>query len=257
MELSVNIELLFTEAGEDAADRVRAAADAGIATVEIWQHSNKDLESLGRALDECGSVLWTLLIEHRAPLALRDTHAAFLEQVEAACRAAHGLGCRRIVTGSGVGMPFMRRPEQTAIVVEALKAGAEIAARHDVVLVLENLNTRVDHAGTLFDHTSDCVEALRAVASPHAALLYDLYHSLQMREHATRELVGNMDLVSHVQIADLPDRTEPGTGRVDWAAQLGDLRRLGYDGPVGLECWPTTGTLAALEFIRATVNALD
>ena len=253
MELSANIELLFTEAGEDAGDRVRAAADAGITVVEIWQHSNKDHEALAMALEESGSRLWTLLIEHRAPLVLRDTHEAFLEATRKACQAANALGCRRIVTGSGVGMPFMRRPEQSAIVVEALKAAAEIAARHDVVLVLENLNTRVDHPGTLFDHTADCIEALRAVASKHAALLFDLYHALQMGEDAEQELQGHMDLVSHVQIADLPNRTEPGSGQVDWAEQLGALRRLGYDGPIGLECWPTTESSAAIEHIRGIV----
>lgn len=250
MELSANIELLFTEAGDDFGARIRAAAEAGISVVEIWQHSNKNLDKLARTLDECGSRLWTLLIESRAPLALRDSHKGFLEQTELACQAANALGCRRVVTGSGVGMPFMRRPEQTAIVVDALKQGAEIAARHDVVLVLENLNTRVDHPGTLFDHTADCIEALRAVASKHAALLFDLYHALQMGEDAGQELQGHMDLVSHVQIADLPNRTEPGSGQVDWAEQLGVLRRLGYDGPIGLECWPTTETSTAIEHIR-------
>ena len=256
MELSASIELLFTEAGDDFADRVRAAADAGITTVEIWQHSNKDLKSLKKALDDCDSKLWTLLIESRAPLAIRDVHKGFLEQVELACRVATELGCRRIVTGSGTGLPFMRRPEQTAIVVDALKAGAEIAAKHDVVIVLENLNTRVDHAGTLFDRTSDCVEALRAVDSPHAALLFDLYHSLQMRENPADEVRDHMDLVSHIQVADLPDRTEPGTGTVDWAAQLRAIKTLGYDGPVGLEYHPTTESIRSLDVIRDIVKAL-
>lgn len=256
MELSASIELLFTEAGDDFADRVRAAADTGITTVEIWQHSNKDLTSLRKALDDCGSSIRTLLVESRAPLADREVRKPFVEQVELACRAARELGCTRIVTGSGTGFPFMRRPEQSAIVVDALKAGAEKAAEFDVVLVLENLNTRVDHPGTLFDRTSDCVAAIREVGLPSIALLYDVYHSLQMRETPRDEIGDHMDIVSHIQIADLPDRTEPGMGIIDWAAQLAEIKALGYDGPIGLEYWPTTDTTASLEHIQQIVNSL-
>jgi hydroxypyruvate isomerase len=256
MELSASIELIFTEAGDDFGDRVRAAADAGITTVEIWSHSNKDLKSLRKALDACDARVWTLLVESRAPLADRESHKPFVEQVTLACRAAQALGCERIVTGSGVGFPYMKRAQQHAIVVDALKAGAEIAAEHDVILVLENLNTRVDHPGTLFDHTSDCVAAIRDVGLPSLALLYDVYHSLQMRETPRNEIGDNIDLVSHIQIADLPGRTEPGSGTIDWAKVLREIRQLGYDGPVGLEYWPTTESKASLEHIRGIVSAL-
>jgi hydroxypyruvate isomerase len=150
----------------------------------------------------------------------------------------------------------MKRAQQHAIVVDALKAGAEIAAEHDVILVLENLNTRVDHPGTLFDHTSDCVAAIRDVGLPSLALLYDVYHSLQMRETPRNEIGDNIDLVSHIQIADLPGRTEPGSGTIDWAKVLREIRQLGYDGPVGLEYWPTTESKASLEHIRGIVSAL-
>ena len=256
MELSASIELLFREAGEDFGDRVRAAADAGITTVEIWQHSNKNLKSLRKALDASDTCLWTLLVESRAPLADRETHKAFVEQVELASRAARELRCERIVTGSGVGFPYLRRAPQHEIVVDALKGGAEVAAEHGVVLVLENLNTRVDHPGTLFDTTSECLAAIREVGLPSIALLYDVYHSLQMRESPREEIEGHIDLVSHVQIADLPDRTEPGTGRIDWSAQLRDLKALGYDGPIGLEYWPTTNSVRSLKHIQRIIREL-
>lgn len=256
MKLCTSIELLFTEAGADAADRVRAAAEADVHDVEIWQHSNKDLARLRRALDDSQSRLWTLLVESRVPLADRNAHAPWLEQVEIACRAARELACPYIVTSSGTGFPFMRRPQQSAIVVDALKAGAEVAARHDVVLLVENLNTRVDHPGTLFDRISDCVGAIEAAGSPALGLLFDLYHALQMRESPTQELRGHEKLIRHVQIADLPNRTEPGSGTVDWSARLREVRALGYDGPVGLECTPTTDTKSALAFIRRVLSEL-
>ncbi|MHC5261489.1 TIM barrel protein [Streptomyces sp. UC4497] len=248
--LSVNVELLFHEAGDDLGERVRAAADHGIDTVEIWSHSDKDLGALRSSLDATGSTLHTLLVEGRLTLADAGTHEAFLGHVRDAAEAAVRLGCTRIVTGSGVGLPYMKRAVQHGIVVDALKAGAEIAAAHGVTLVLENLNTAVDHPGTLFDTTAECLRAVREVGSPGLALLYDAYHSLQMGETPEQILAGAAQLVSHVQIADLPDRTEPGTGTVDWSAQLTALRRLGYQGPIGLEYRPTTGTLDSLRVIE-------
>ena len=47
-QLSPNIELLFTEAGPDAGDRVRAAAAAGFDAVEMWGTSDKDVDVAGQ-----------------------------------------------------------------------------------------------------------------------------------------------------------------------------------------------------------------
>ncbi|MPY55638.1 TIM barrel protein [Streptomyces spongiae] len=256
MDLSVNVELLFKEAGDDHGDRIRAAADAGIGLVEIWSHSDKDLDGIEKALNDTSSRVWSMLIEGRAALADASTHEGFLEQVRRASETARRLGCERIVTGSGIGFPYAKRQKQHGIVVEALKAGADIAAEHGVVIVLENLNTRVDHPGTLFDTTAECLQAIRTVGSPGLALLFDLYHSLQMGEVAEEELAASIDLVSHVQIADLPDRTEPGTGSVDWTDRLRALRGLGYTGPIGMEYVPTSESLRSLAHIRDVAAAL-
>jgi len=51
-QLSPNIDLLFAEAGESAADRVRAAAAAGFDAVEMWGPTGKDIPALKHALEE-------------------------------------------------------------------------------------------------------------------------------------------------------------------------------------------------------------
>ena len=82
-------------------------------------------------------------------------------------------------------------------------------------------------------------------------ILYDLYHSIVEGEDPATELANAAGLVDYVQIADAPGRGEPGTGAVDWAAQLATLRASGYDGPLGLEYVPTTPSEQSVQRIRA------
>ena len=53
-----------------------------------------------------------------------------------------------------------------------------------------------------------------------------------------------------VQIADVPGRGQPGSGGLDWAAQLGVLRASGYAGPIGLEYFPTVASEESVRLIR-------
>ena len=49
-------------------------------------------------------------------------------------------------------------------------------------------------------------------------------------------------LISHVQIADVPGRHEPGTGEINYPFVLDHLDRNGYRGAVGLEYRPSGAT---------------
>ncbi|WP_342661922.1 TIM barrel protein [Demetria terragena] len=61
--------------------------------------------------------------------------------------------------------------------MKILQRLADLAREHDVVFVLENLNTAVDHPGTPFALASDCPELVKAVDIPHLRLMLDLYHA--------------------------------------------------------------------------------
>lgn len=256
MKLSANIELLFAETGPDYGERVRAAAAAGFDAVDIWWQSNKDLPALRRALDDTGVSLTTLVVEGYSDLPDPTTHDAFLAKVALAAESAQFLGCPYLVTGSGAAKPSSSRAAQHDIVVGVLRRAARIAEEHGVTVILENLNTRVDHPGILFDTTAECVAAVRHVDSAGLALLFDLYHSTQMGETLTEELAGNVDVLAHVQASDAPGRTEPGSGTIDWAARLGDLLDLGYAGSLTLEYRPSGDTRTSVAHIQEVAAGL-
>lgn len=241
-ELSVSIEYLFHEVGERLEDRIAAAAAAGFRKVEMFTTGNRDVPSLARALADNGAELLTVVTDPRTPLYDPASHAGFRDLFRAAAEDAAALGCRRIVVPSGPAVPYMKRPAQLANVADAMTGIVPIAEEFDAMILLEPVNTRVDHPGVLFSMTEDAVTVAEAVASPRVRLLYDIYHSVTEREDPFAILPGIVHLVEHVQVADAPGRGEPGSGGIDWSAMLGLLERVGYSGVIGIECSPTVAS---------------
>lgn len=250
-ELSVNLEYAFQEAGEHIADRVRAAAAAGFSKVELFLTKDRDLPAIRQSLTESKVSLLTTVADYATQLVDPATHEGFRATFRQAAEEALFLGCRNVVVTSGRGVPWLRRPAQHRIFADALERLVPIAEELDVLILLESANTRHDHPGVLCSTTADSVAVADMVASPRVRLIYDLYHSIVEGEDPAAVLPGAMHLVEHVQVADVPGRGEPGSGTIDWPAQLALLRRLGYCGTIGLELMPTrTPSGEALAYIQ-------
>jgi hydroxypyruvate isomerase len=255
-QLSPNIELLFTEAGPDLADRIRAAAAAGFDAVEMWGTLDRDVPSLAKALADTGVSMTSVLAEPRTNFAMPwETMDAFFAGLDRGVENARLLGSPRIVLGSGSGFGGAKRVKNHERLAEIFSEAVQRTQGSGVKLVLEAVNTRVDHPGALLDHTADAVLVARAVGSESFGLLYDLYHSITQGEDPAAELANAAGLVDYVQIADAAGRGEPGSGSVDWPARLAELRAAGYDGPLGLEYVPTVETTASVEYIRTVAAA--
>ena len=256
LQLSPNIDILFAEAGDAPADRVRAAAAAGFTAVEIWGTLEKDVDALVAVLEETGVTLTSLVAEPRTNFTWPGTDLGpYWDGLERGLAHANRLGCERIVLGSGLGFPGMKRAQNLERLVDTFRTTVERFPDAGVTFLLEPVNTRVDHPGALADRTAEAVEVARAVDSPHFKILYDLYHSVVEGEDPVAELANAGEMIGYVQVADHPGRGEPGTGTIDWPAQFAALTRSSYRGPVGLEYFPTRATLESLEHIRAVAGA--
>jgi len=174
--------------------------------------------------------------------------------VKRSVQLAARLNAKSLIVVSGDSRPGVDRRRQLDALVDALGHAAPIAAKAGVRLLLEPLNTRVDHPGYLLDATSDALRVIRDVDHPAVRLLYDLYHSIVMGEDPEQVLAGSGDLIGHVHVADAPGRHEPGSGQVDWRRHMAALRTSGYSGPVGLEYTPTRDTESSLELIRRLIQ---
>lgn len=250
-ELSVNLEYMFHEAGDRLEDRMAAAAAAGFKKVEIFTTANRDVPSLKAALAETGCELFATVTDPRIQLVMADQHDRFREMFAQAAAEAAELGGKRIVVPSGSAVPYMKRPVQLEIVAKAIASVLPVAEAHGLTIMLEPVNTRVDHPGVLFGMTEDAVAVIEQVNSPRVRLLYDLYHSITEREDPAVVLPAVIQHVEHIQIADAPGRGEPGSGKIDWPAMLKLIASTGYTGALGLECSPSgADTPAALRAIR-------
>jgi hydroxypyruvate isomerase len=253
-DLSVNLELLFREAGERTSDRVRAAADSGFRRVEFWNWRAKDLRAVQRAMAATGTALQVMCVEPMGHLVDRTTHDAFLAGLRESVPVAEDLGCPFLFLIARDRLPGVERAVQHESVVEALTRAAEVLDGHEVVLLLENLNSRTDMPDTYLDSSPETIEILRAVGSPSVGMLYDVYHSVVMDETPAEVLREGAELIRHIQIADVPGKGEPGSGSVDWVRFLAELRDANFPGAVGLEYVPTTDSARSVHEIRQIVS---
>ena len=248
LEISACIEWLFAEEPLFD-DRIRSAAAAGVGAVEFWTWRDKDIPAIGAALAETGVSLEGFVSDPVGRLVDRSTHDLFAAGIEESSRVASSLGCSNLIVLAGDTLPDASAEEQRAALVDTLRRSARIAAGWGVTLLLEPLNTRVDHVGHYLESTREGLAVVEEVAEQNLLLLLDLYHAAVMSEELDDSIGDRMSLIGHVHAADTPGRHEPGTGTIDWHQTVAWLQRHGYSGRIGLEYQPTCNTTASLAFI--------
>lgn len=249
VELSAYLNLLFDSGSfPERVDRVAAAGYDGVEYFG-WDH---DAAAIADRCGEHGLEL-VYISGERPPLNDPDAVGEAVESVERSIAVAERVGCRTLNVKSGPTQPELDAPTQRQQVVETLRAVAPAAEAAGVTLVLEPLNTRVDHPGHFTTTAAEGADIVAAVDSPAVKLLFDCYHEQIMHGDVTRSFREHVEHVGHVHIADNPGRNEPGTGELNYATIVDAIRETGYDGYVGCEFTPTGDPEAALADVRELV----
>ncbi len=254
LRFSACVEWLFSDDTDDFCERIQLAQQAGLAAVEFWTWRDKDLDAIRRTLDATGLTLTAILLEPLVAMTDPNNKAACLAGVRASVEAARRVGARALMAQVGDSRPDMTREAQRSSIVTCLRDAAAILEGTGVTLLVEPLNTKIDHPGYFLDDTTEGLDIVGAVDHPNIRLLHDLYHSTVMGENPTDVLQGRVHLVGHVHLADAPGRHEPGSGAMDWRNHLQWLRNQGYQGWVGLEYKPKARTMDGLRFRERAVN---
>jgi hydroxypyruvate isomerase len=247
-QLSSCIEWQFAEAGALDA-RLRAAKAAGFDLAEFHLWRDKPVDALAKALADTDMRLTSLCVDPRRSIVDPAERAEMVTAVRETIAATAILGKPNLIVASGFRVEGMSEEEHFANAVAALRAAADEAEAAGVMLLLEPLNTQL-FATMYLVSTKLGLDLVQAVDSPNLRLLYDVWHSAVMGEDMAQMLAGRIHLVAHVQVADMPDRNEPGSGSLDWAEVTRTLRELGYTGAIGLEYLPTLPMEQSLEQSR-------
>lgn len=81
---------------------------------------------------------------------------------------------------------------------------------YDLTLVIEPLNTKVDHPGYYLWRAAEAFDIVDEVEDDHVKVLYDLYHQAVMQDLRLYEIERNIDKIGHFHMAGCPGRHEPG-----------------------------------------------
>ena len=252
-KFAANLTMLFTEL--PFLDRFAAAAKAGFKGVEFLFPYDFEARRIA-----------DLLVENDLTLALHNLpagdwaggergvachpgrEAEFREGVGRAIEYATALKAPRLNCLVGLAPKNADTAAAHAAMVSNLRYAAAELERAGIELLLEPVNTR-DVPGFFVSSTAQGLAILDEVGSTNLKLQYDIYHMQVMEGDLTRTFETNFSRIGHFQLADNPNRNEPGTGEINFPFLFRRLDALGYDGWIGCEYKPATTTEAGLGWL--------
>lgn len=149
-----------------------------------------------------------------------------------------------IFSGNRNGLDDKVGAEMTA---QGLKPLMRIAQDEGVTLILELLNSKVDHPDYQADKTSWGVQVCQMVNSPAVKLLYDIYHMQIMEGDIIRTIREYHAYFGHYHTAGNPGRNELDERQeLQYRPIIQAIAATGYQGYIGQEFIPSGDAEAAL-----------
>jgi hydroxypyruvate isomerase len=245
LRFAPNLSLLW--AGLPLAERFARAADAGFDAVELWWPGDHDALALPGLTRRYGLHLALLNFDggdipagDRGLAADPDRTGQLRANVPLALRIARECGCPRLNLLAGLRDERYPLDRQLQLARDNVAWAADQAAAAGRQVTIEAINS-LENGPYLLTSTAAAARFVREVGRGNVRLQYDAYHMQRMEGDLTTTLDAYWDLISHIQVADVPGRGEPGTGEINYRFFLQYLEDRGYDGWIGLEYRPSTG----------------
>ncbi len=236
--------------------RFDAAARAGFRAVEYMFPYTEDINAIAGELRrlKLRQVLFNLPAGDWAAgergIAVSPTRRAeFRDGVRVAVEVARRLACPRVNCLVGKQLEHVPIEEQWATLVDNVKHAAAVFEQAGLVLLVEPVNT-FDIPGFFLRTSVEAFHLQDAVGAANLRVQFDVYHAQRMEGNLTQTLTRNIGRIGHIQVADAPDRGQPGTGEINFTNLFRALDRTDYGGEVGLEYRPTGPTDESFEWIE-------
>lgn len=234
--LSVCVEMFWPDTPFE--QRIGLAAQLGFNAFEFWGWENKDIPKIKAAMAEHDIALAVMGASPGSSLIKRNVQTELVEGMERTAQVAHELNCRTLIATVGNTIDDETYEMSRRRVVRNLRAIGEVAQREGLTLVLETLNTLVDHHGYWLTKMSQAVDIVREVDLPSVKILMDIYHLQIMEGHIISNLTQFIDEIGHFHVAGVPGRHELVGGELDYRYIFDAIDKTDYAGYVGLEYRP-------------------
>jgi hydroxypyruvate isomerase len=250
-KLAANLSMLFPEV--EFLDRFAAARAAGFRYVEYQFPYAFSADDIAAAAREAGV---TVVLHNLPPgdaakgergiACLPGREAEFRDELERALSYAAAVRCPRLNCIAGLA-PVDELHFKT--LVANVRHAARRLGEVGIQLMIEPINTR-SVPGFFLTGSAQAIDVLNAAGEGNALVQYDVFHMQIMEGDLARSIERLLPRIGHIQIADVPERNEPGTGEVNFDFLLAHLDRLGYSGWVGCEYNPRGDTLEGLTWAK-------
>jgi hydroxypyruvate isomerase len=231
-----------------------------------WCYGRIKLETLAEAVKKIGYVSVELLLpkEHQVVkqfgltcavlggadivngMNRREYHAPTLkrlrEHIEYA--AAEGIPAVLVMSGNRKGLDD---EEGLKVCAEGLKQIMGFAEEKQVTVLMEGLNSKVDHRDYMYDKTAWGVELCQRLGSPRFKLLYDIYHMQIMEGDVIRTLTKHHEYIGHYHTGGNPGRHEiDETQELNYPAIARAIVKTKFDGYIAQEFLPARDPVTSL-----------
>lgn len=237
-------------------EKLEIAARAGLQSVELvgefrgWSDADVSrVKKLARSLRMGMDTISSTPNWKREPISMVDPaqRANLLKEVEKNLAVAQKLEVPMALLMSGDAIEGKSYAEQWSSLVEGCKRCGDLAAKAGVTLIVEPLNTKVNHKGYFLDSCVAGLKLMKEVDHPHVRLLFDIYHEQVQLGDVIRTIEAAASYVKVFHIADNPGRNDPGTGEMNYDNIYKAIRKLKYTGYLTMEYLPLGDPVASLK----------
>ena len=229
-------------------DAIYKVKELGFDAAETYNWKDLDLTAVRNACNETGVELLSMCTTefNMTDPEMRQNWLAGLKE---SCEAAKIAGVKRLITQVGNDTGEERQQQHESIVM-ALREAKPILEDSGVTVMIEPLNTLVDHKGYYLWQSAEAFDIIREVDDQYVKVVYDIYHQQVMEGNIIPNIVNNLDCIAHLHSAGHPGRIELQFGENDYKVIFREVDKAGYKGACGLEYHPTLGGEESLKKFR-------
>jgi len=243
MRLCVPVPCFFGK--EDFSQAIRKISALGFDAAETYNWKSLDRQAVKAACGETGVELLSMCTTE-----FRMTDPTFrkdwLAGLQESCIAAQEMGVKRLITQVGPDTG-KERQEQHQSIVDALLAARPILEDSGVTIMIEPLNTLVNHPGYYLWSAVEGFAIIREANHPLVKVVYDIYHQQVMEGNLIPNITNNLDCIAHLHSAGHPGRHELQFGESDYKVIFAAVDKAGYTGACGLEYGPLMDPVESLQ----------